>query len=244
MAEFNICLAGCVIGVEVMDPRLEQYCKQYLCDGPADFKVKTERSDLAFEQAKADRDNLRCGNPVIKYGDAYMELLALYRRIVEKILSYDAMLFHGSAIAVDGIGSLFTATSGTGKSTHTALWLDLFPESFILNDDKPVLQPRKDGVTVWGTPFAGKTDLQVNRGVPLKAICFLKQGSENQIRRLDETEALARMLNNTWRPNTGCGMERLLDLMQMILAQRPMYEMTCTTQLEAAQLSYKVMKGM
>ena len=224
-------IAGLKVQMEPRFHRLTRQSASYISSGVPVIRVgpgpRDEANSLMESLSQEEREYICCG--------------AAFSR---GILEHGRFFLHASAVVCGGEAYLFSAPSGTGKSTHTALWLDLFPESFILNDDKPVLQPRKDGVTVWGTPFAGKTDLQVNRGVPLKAICFLKQGSENQIRRLDETEALARMLNNTWRPNTGCGMERLLDLMQMILAQRPMYEMTCTTQLEAAQLSYKVMKGM
>ena len=114
----------------------------------------------------------------------------------------------------------------------------------MLNDDKPVIWPEKGRITAWGTPFAGKTDLQVNRGVPLKGICFLKQGRENRIRPVADTEALAMVLNNTWRPGNSLGMELLLDMIEQVLAETPVFELCCTEDPEAAKLSYKVMKGM
>ena len=124
------------------------------------------------------------------------------------------------------------------------MWCRLFPESYILNDDKPVIQPEMEKITVWGTPFAGKTDLQVNRGIPLKGICFLRQGTENQIRRVTEAEALALMLNNTWRPGNREEMNLLLDMVEQVVTKINVYEMSCTRESEAAELSYKVMKGM
>ena len=99
-------------------------------------------------------------------------------------------------------------------------------------------------ITVWGTPFAGKTDLQVNRGIPLKGICFLRQGTENQIRRVTEAEALALMLNNTWRPGNREEMNLLLDMVEQVVTKINVYEMSCTRDAEAAELSYQVMKGM
>lgn len=112
-----------------------------------------------------------------------------------------------------------------------------------MNDDKPVIWQEEDQITVWGTPFAGKTSLQVNRGVPLKAICFLKQGSENQIQKVTEDQALALMLNNTWRPKDNERMNLLLDMMVQVVTQINVYEMSCTREREAAELSYRVMKG-
>ena len=96
---------------------------------------------------------------------------------------------------------------------------------------------------VWGTPFAGKTNLHVNQAVPLKGICFLEQGSENEIRRVAEDEALALMLNNTWRPGSNDRMNLLLDMIEKVVTQVNIYEMSCTRELEAAELAYRVMKG-
>ena len=96
---------------------------------------------------------------------------------------------------------------------------------------------------MWGTPFAGKTDLQVNRGVPLKGICFLKQDTENHIRPVTGTEALALMLNNTWRPKNSVDMALLLDMVEQVMMRTNVYELFCTTESEAAKLSYRMMKG-
>ena len=63
-----------------------------------------------------------------KYSDIYLETMAVYRKIEDKLLDYDTILFHGSAVAVDGVGYLFTAKSGTGKSTHTRLWREMLSE--------------------------------------------------------------------------------------------------------------------
>lgn len=159
-----------------------------------------------------------------------------------EIIPHGRFFLHASAVVYEGEAYLFSASSGTGKSTHTALWRKRFPESYILNDDKPVIWPEKEQITAWGTPFAGKTDLQVNRGVPLKGICFLKQGSENQIRQVSEDQALALMLENTYRPRSNDRMNQLLDMMEQVIMQIKIYEMSCTRELEAAEISYRMMK--
>ena len=71
----------------------------------------------------------------------------------------------------------------------------------------------------------------------------MKPGSENQIQQVTEDEALALMLNNTWRPRSNEEMNRLLDMMEQVVSQVAIYEMSCTRELEAAKLSYRVMKG-
>ena len=83
----------------------------------------------------------------------------------------------------------------------------------------------------------------MNRGVPLKGICFLKQGDENRIWQVTEDTALALLLNNTYRPKSNDGMNRLLDMMEQIVTRINIYEMTCTRGMEAAELAYQVMKG-
>ena len=130
-----------------------------------------------------------------------------------------------------------------GKSTHTALWLRSFEGSYILNDDKPVIFPENEGVTVWGTPFAGKTDLQVNRGVPLRAVCFLKQGNENSITRIDSERAIALTLNNTYRPKNSDNMKLLLDMIGRVVETADIFEMSCKNESAAAEMSYNAMKG-
>ena len=80
----------------------------------------------------------------------------IYRKIADALVDDGVILYHGSVIAVDGQGYLFTAKSGTGKSTHTALWRELFGERAVMvNDDKPLLRVKDDQVTVYGTPWNG-----------------------------------------------------------------------------------------
>lgn len=243
MIEFNMCLAGCVVGAEVMEPRLEHYCRNYLCDGPADFKVKTTREDIAYEREKSRRDHIRCGIEPVNYGDAYLELLALYRKIVEKMLAYDAILFHGSAIAVDGIGYLFTATSGTGKSTHSRFWRETFGERAVMvNDDKPLLKLTEEGVLVCGTPWNGKHRLGENIMVPLEAICILERGEKNEIEPISAREALPMLMQQSHRPKKPESLMQYLMLMNKITEKLRFYRLKCTPDVEAATVAYEGMR--
>lgn len=159
------------------------------------------------------------------------------------IVRYGRFFLHASAVVYEGEAYLFSAPSGMGKSTHTALWLKRFEGSYILNDDKPVIYPEKERVTAWGTPFSGKTDLQVNRGVRLKSICFLKQGDQNSISRVTEDRAIALILNNTYRPKDSEGMNLLFNMLEQVVESVDIFEMSCTGEIEAAELAYRAMKG-
>lgn len=224
-------IAGLKVEMEPKYGRLTRQCKSYTSSGIPVMRVKPEPCDEARvvmdSPSEEEREYICCG-------------AAFCRNIIE----HGRFFLHASAVVYEGAAYLFSAPSGTGKSTHTALWRKLFPGSYILNDDKPVIWPEKERITVWGTPFAGKTDLQVNRGVRLQGICFLKQSAENQIRTVTETEALALMLNNTWRPMDDRGMGLLLDMIEQVITHSRVYALGCTPELEAAKLAYSVMKGM
>lgn len=226
-------IAGLRVALEPRYDRLARQCAGYaLTDagGAPELRVapapRDEARAVTAHPSAAEREYICCG-------------AAFCRGIVP----HGRFYLHASAVVLDGQAYLFAGPSGAGKSTHTALWRSQFPESYILNDDKPVLWPRPDGVTVWGTPFSGKTDLQVNRGVPLKAICFLRQGGENHIQPAAPDRALALLLHHTWRPQTASQMNQLLTMLEQVLAQAGLYEMCCTKAPEAALLSHRVMKG-
>ena len=134
---FRIALAGQVIGVSALYEQTRTFCKNYLTDAPASFEVAVTPADIAFEREKNDREAAVEGHAPGNFSDEYLETLALYRKIVERLLEWDTLLFHGSCISVDSKAYLFTAKSGTGKSTHTQLWKKWFGERAVfINDDK------------------------------------------------------------------------------------------------------------
>lgn len=183
-------------------------------------------------------------NPALNgYSDEELEYIYSSAVFCRDIIRHGRFFLHASAVVYGGEAYIFSAPSGMGKSTHTALWLKRFPGSYILNDDKPVIFPEKNGISVFGTPFAGKTDLQVNRKVPLKAICFLKRGHENGISLISAEQAIALTLNNTYRPKSADGMNLLLDMLEQVVADVDTFEMSCNNEIEAAEMSYRAMKG-
>lgn len=223
-------IAGLKLEMEPKYGRLIRQSESYRSSGAPVMIVKPDPRDAARVVMERPSEEER-------------EYICCSAAFCRKIVPFGRFFLHASAVVYEGEAYLFSAPSGTGKSTHTAFWLEQFQGSYILNDDKPVILPKKDRITVWGTPFAGKTALQVNKEVPLRGICFLKQGSANEIRKLSEDEALALMLNNTWRPGNRNLMNCLLDMMEQVVTQINVYEMNCRKEPEAAKLSYSVMKG-
>ena len=198
---FRIALAGQVIGVSALYEQTRTFCKNYLTDAPASFEVAVTPADIAFEREKNDREAAVEGHAPGNFSDEYLETLALYRKIVERLLEWDTLLFHGSCISVDSKAYLFTAKSGTGKSTHTQLWKKRFGERAVfINDDKPLLKISAQGVTVYGTPWDGKHHRSTNTSCPLKAVCILTRNTENSIQRIDKKAALPMLCQQSYRP--------------------------------------------
>lgn len=158
-----------------------------------------------------------------------------------EILRFDGFQFHASAVQLDGKAYLFSAPSGTGKSTHTEKWCRLFGAE-IINDDKPVLR-RVDGKwMVYGTPWSGKHDLSKPVGIPLGGIAFLQRGEENTIREMPLNEAVPAMICQCLRlVHKGC-MRKQLELIDKLLKEIPVWRLTCRNDDEAAMVSYGAMK--
>jgi hypothetical protein len=145
------------------------------------------------------------------------------------------LVLHGSSIAYEGKGVVFSAPSGTGKSTHTALWEQCFGEKVVpINDDKPAIRFKEEQPFLYGTPWSGKTDRNHNLSVPLKAIVFIERAKENRIRRLSPTEAMMYIGSQTVRPfyDAGQGL-RVLDCTEKLIKTIPMYLLGCTISEEA-----------
>ena len=177
--------------------------------------------------------------------DPFCEYTATAIVFYDKLLDFQGMLLHSSAVIMDGKAYLFTADSGTGKSTHTSLYRRYYGDDRvrILNDDKPALRLEDGEFFAYGTPWSGKTDLNLNLRVPLGGICVLERGEHNEIERLTGRKALKRLLPQTVNPNDNDKMEKLLDLMTALLEKVPVWIMKCNMDPDAARVSYEAMSG-
>ncbi len=223
-------------------PRVHELCSDYRAQGQPDFAVETTQADIDFEREKSRREAEARGGPAVS--DAYLETLAVYRRIAERMPAYDTVLFHGSCVAVDGAGYLFAAKSGTGKSTHARLWRELLGQrAVMINDDKPLLRLTDEGALVYGTPWDGKHHLSRNASVPLKAVCILERAAVNSIRPVTAREAYPMLLQQVYRPANAEAMEQTLTLIDRLAAAVRLWRLSCNMDVEAARIAYEAMKG-
>ena len=175
----------------------------------------------------------------------FSEYMLIGTKFYKTLLNYNGCLLHASAVVIDEEASLFSADCGPGTSTHTSLWLKYLADKkpYILNDDKPAIRSMEDGIYVYGTPFSGKHDINQNKKVKLKAICFLEQSKTNSIRKVETKEAIKLFFEQTMIKLKEEDMIKLLDILDAILKEIPVYKLCCDISEEAVQLSYKTMKG-
>ena len=235
--------AGRIISVTSLYDAVHDYCKDYAQEGTQDITVEITQPDIEFEREKSKREYAFEGLKYPGFSDAYLEITAVYRKIAEIMPKYDTFVFHGSVIAVDGEAFLFTAKSGTGKSTHTRLWREVFgSRAVMVNDDKPLLRITESGVIAYGTPYNGKHRLGENIAVPLKAVCILTRSEENHIRRITKAEAYPMLMQQVYRPQDADGLKRTLTLVDKLSQNIALYKLSCNMDITAAQVAYEGMK--
>ncbi len=240
---FQIKLAERIIEIHPLFPYMAEYCRDYLVDTTPDFIIETTLEDITFEREKSAREDALEGIPTRHFSDAYLETLAVYRRIAVRMTDYDTFLFHGSALAMDGEGYLFTARSGVGKSTHARLWREVFGDRVtVVNDDKPLLRITDAGAMVYGTPWDGKHRLSTNIAVPLKGICFLERDATNHIEPVTPQKAYPLLLQQTYRPDDPAALARTLHLIDRLATSTGLYALGCNMEPAAAQVSYAGMQ--
>ncbi|MBR1969068.1 MAG: hypothetical protein IKA17_01795 [Clostridia bacterium] len=225
-------IAGLVIDVKNKYKYFEMISRGFTTNGKTpDFTVEVPEDVLKKAISQ---------NP--EYSDDYIEALEIYRIICKKMLKYDAMLMHCAAISVDNEAYLFTAVSGTGKTTHISLWKKKFKEKcIVVNGDKPILRLIDGIFYACGTPWRGKENYGENIMVPIKAICILERGEKNSIKKIAPYDAISTVITQTLRTNDMDEMDKMLSLTDKLLEKVPFYRLKCNMNDDAADVSYNGM---
>lgn len=198
-----------------------------------EFVISTTEEDIAFEESMSEFPT-----PLNE-----LETFAVQRKLSEALIDYDTILFHSSALAVDGQGYLFAAVSGTGKSTHARLWREAFGDRVtMINDDKPFIRIGEDEVRVYGSPWDGKHHLSTNTSVPVKAICILTRDTTNHIEKISPQDAFSVLFQQTYRSKDPAKLAKTIDLIIRMTEKVSLYRLGCNMDPEAAKVSYEGMK--
>ena len=229
---FVIELAGVRIRIENRYSFIERQCRDFVCEGEdAAFAVSVTNNEILEEQKHGE------------FSDGYCESICLYRHICEELPAYNVFLMHSSVVEVDGYAYAFTAKSGVGKSTHTALWLKNIPNARVLNGDKPLYRLVPDGsLTACGTPWNGKENWGENISAPLAAICFIERGAENRITPAVEEDVIGRLMHQLYLRGSRQSVAQQLCLMDALVRAVPYYVLECNISDEAAHVAYNAMR--
>ena len=222
-------IAGLNVDMEASG-RTDKQAQPYLSDfsGVADITVECDGERLlALHPELQSLDNA-----------VYMGTGTNFAR---QVLKFDGFQLHSSAVMLDGKAYLFSAPSGTGKSTHTEKWCRLFGAT-LLNDDKPILRRHSDGWIAYGSPWSGKHDLSAPEAVPLGGIAFLHRGDENVIKQMTAAEAVPLLISQCLRFLNQEQMILQLGLLDQLLKEVPVWKLDCRNEDQAAYVSYEAMR--
>ncbi len=223
----------------------------------ADLTVKMDSFGKTVAQAEPYAIDAVCDADVIiektpkEFFDRYLEVpredceyLFSGMSFYKQLINFGGIMLHSSAVVVDGRAYLFTANSGTGKSTHTSLYLKEFGDrAFILNDDKPAIRFEDGAFFAYGTPWSGKTKQNVNLRVPIAGICILSRGEKNEISRVRGKSAFIGIYSQTLHPKSEKYMNKVLSLIEKMIEILPVWHLKCNMEPEAARVSYAAMSN-
>lgn len=198
-----------------------------LCIMNADYKWS--RIDISYLK----------DSPGIDYAVSGMMFNIIIRN---RVLFNHGIVIHASAIDYNGKGIIFSAPSGTGKSTQACLWED-YMGARVLNDDCPVVKMEKDGIKIYGTPCSGSKDKFINSSANLSAVIILEQSLENSIRALSKYEAVTYLMPRCFLAYYDKKLMKMaINNFEEIINLVPVYLLRCRPDLEAVELVYQYIK--
>ncbi len=227
---FVVCLAELNIAIENKYDYIKYMCHDYITNNKADFYVSASDEEISAEGNGASFDK------------GYLESLAIYRKISEKIIQYSGFLLHGVAFEVNKCGVAFLARSGVGKSTHARLWQDLLKDEMtIINGDKPLVRIIDGKIFAYGTAWAGKEELHTNTKTELRKICFIERSEENECLPMEKDGVFERLIKQIYIPEDKSLLFLTLEHISCLIEKCDFYLIKCNTDISSAKTAYKEM---
>ncbi len=207
------------------------------------MKASEDWSNVKITSIKSENVLTDEGKAPIKWNDYYSFYLAgiAFRN---RLIRMNGILIHCSSISYKGHGLIFSAPSGTGKSTHTRLWKEIYGKDVnYINDDRPAIRFINDIPMVCGSPWSGTSDLFSNRKEPLIAIVMLERSDSNSIERLQLDKALQLLMPRCFLPYFDQKMMiEAMDTLEQIVKSIPVYLLKCRPDYEAVEIVLKCLR--
>ncbi len=228
-------IAGLRILIKNKYPFTTKYCEKHLS---ADQTSPVELIASVTEEEMARERELSPG-----FSEGYIENICLYRSICSQLPVKSRLLLHCSVLEYGGNAYAFLGRSGTGKSTHTRLWLQHLSSARVVNGDKPILEYKDGQFIAYGTPWMGKERWGENTSAPLKGLCFLEQAKQNSIQRLSLSEISSRLFVQVLIPEEESNAAATLELLDKMVKEVPAYLLKCDISEEAVKAAFEAMTG-
>ena len=223
----NVELAEFGIQIDNKYEYLERMCADYVSTRTADITVSVTDEEIQKEESEKITNK------------GYLESLAVYRKIAEWLPFRDGILMHGVVIDVEGEGIAFLAKSGVGKTTHMMNWKKhLGDKMTVVNGDKPLVRVTEEGIFAYGTPWAGKENLQTNSKTRLSAICFIERSETNECEEF-KGDTFRKLLSQTYKPSDPAALIKSVELIGKIMATTRFYVIRCNKDVESAEVAYE-----
>lgn len=222
--------------IDFISEQTKNYLSDYLSDGnetPCEV-IKITPEEL-LREARGDTE----------HNEAYFEFVCIFRRLCRSVIKHNGLFVHSAVISMDGCGYMFSGRSGAGKSTHIMQWVKYFGSDRVkvINGDKPVIRFFDDGIYAYGSPWHGIEGWSINSKVKLKSVCFIKQASENRIRRMKAPEILYKLINQTVIPSEADDKLAYFGLLDKFISSLDFYELECDVSENAVKTAYNAMRG-
>ena len=225
-------LADIAIEITHIHSELQDFLKDYMIpDDTCELFINCTEDDIQKERDFSEEEG---------FSSPYLETLAVLRKIAEIFPSHERILMHGASISYEGKGYLFTAPSGTGKTTHIRLWREYLGNKIdIINGDKPFISLENEP-RIYGSPWAGKENWHKNHSFPLSGICFIERGTENRIRKMEPSEFLPLLFNQLYLPSDPLAVALTLELADKLLKKVPIWLLQCDISEDAVKCSFEM----
>jgi len=237
MYKSKVKIAGIHLLIETTTWYVHELCKKYLCkfDKP-DIEIKVNNEMVLFE----NKGNM----PSSQTEFAICESAAVLRYFNNKLIEFNAFVFHGASFRVNDKGIIFCAQSGTGKTTHLKLWQELCTNHLeIINGDKPIIRFIAGQAYIFGSPWNGKEHFHSNTKSPLTDICFIERSPTNEVVKLDGPEIAQRLSSQMAQSQNPAVIFKNMEFIENLKKQCNFYIIRCNMEIEAAQVAYKAIFG-
>lgn len=236
---FTVELADIPIEIICRYPKNKAFFREYLSDKKPVAFCEPSAEDLSILRKTFFWFEKHEGRVPREPDNAYIENVTLNWLLCELLVSHDVLQLHGSALCMDGEAYIFIAPSGTGKSTHARLWREVYRERVkMINDDKPLLRIKDNGIMVYGSPWDGKHRLSSNMSAPLKALVVLNRGTENRIVRISSQDAFPVIFRQAHTSPNSVQCHKIMKMEDILLKGAPCYRMSCNMEQNAAKTAW------